>query len=102
MCLLTHHSVVHILLPSKAQIRRETEEFKDFWINSDKVGQVIYHCDFEFDMGDDHIIICDEADQLMFQYTEKYFEKARKHEIISLTASIPYSEKMSHESVVMK
>jgi hypothetical protein len=69
-CLLAHHCVEHIVLLIKAQIRRETEDFKDFWIICEKVDQLIYYCDFEFDTGDDHIILCGEADQLMFQHTK--------------------------------
>lgn len=38
MCLLTHFKVVHIVMPTPAQIKREQEEFSDFWVNSNTVG----------------------------------------------------------------
>ena len=64
------------MVPTIGHLKRDQEEYNDYWINSKTVDRVKYHCDFNFEMQEDHIIICDEADYLMFKYTEEFFSKA--------------------------
>jgi hypothetical protein len=81
-------------------MEREKEEFKDFF-RGDMLKRVLYHKDFEIEIKDGDIIISDEADYLMFNNPEGFFNIAGSYPMISMTASVPLTDTKSLEQDVM-
>ena len=77
LLLTTEYNMVHFVYATEALKIREMQELDDYWIKSNTSGRVHYHTDFNFQMNEGDVIISDEADYLMFNDTEGFFDKAR-------------------------
>ena len=56
---------VHIVIPNDLMIR-DKEEFENYWAITNMQERVQYHEDFKFEKKNGDILICDEADLVLF------------------------------------
>ena len=78
---------VHIVVPIEALMERDKKEYNEYWVKSNTSGCVVYHTGLNFEIPDGDIIICDEADYLMFKDPNLFYDVASKSCMIAMTAS---------------
>ena len=93
MILMTSSSIVYIVIPTQTLMQRDQTLHSDFWIKTNTVDRVRYHQNLHFDKNSGDIIIVDEADGLMFNDPQAFYEAATKCSMISMTASRPITVK---------
>ena len=89
--------VVHIVIPSKGLLRRDQQEFADYWVYGGNQASIRYHSDISFQVGQGHIVLIDEADKLIFSDPCKLKKLLDKCPTICFTASCPDAQEESLE-----
>ena len=80
---------IHIVIPNESLLRRDKNEYQDYWKMSNLSNKVEYHSNAKFKPKSNSVVIVDEADELIFG-DPLTFDKLLTHgQIIGLTATVP-------------
>ncbi len=92
-------SKVHLLFNDEYLMKRDQEEFKQYWYFVSE-GLVVYHCNTDFVVGEGELLLIDEADILIFSQTKKLVALLGVAPCIALTATPDNADEQGIEKAV--
>lgn len=104
LILLTKYSVnkVYMVFDSAALLQRDQQAFAAYWILNQVVDKVEYHVGLNFPKASHGVIICDEADELIFQAPAKFRAAVQSLKCICMTGTPDNGDLEGLEHKVLK
>ena len=68
-------------------MEKDQADFKEFWTKTNLQEQVIYHKDIDFQVEEEQLVIFDEADEYIYDQTQRFLDFLGTNKTICLTAT---------------
>ena len=87
---------------NKVLSEKDQEDFNELWTISTYLDKIQYHDDIDFIVGEEELVIFDEADEYIYGSTQHFLDFVKTHRTICLTATCGGTQQDPSEKLILE
>lgn len=96
------YTKVHMVFSNNILLAKDKQDFEKLWSVASLTSEVEYHEDINFQVGEQELVIFDEADEYIYSSPQAFIDFIKLHYCICLTATSGGKGDESAEKLILK